>query len=204
MITIIDYKIGNLGSIKNMLKKIGQSSNITSDVDEISKAEKIILPGVGHFGHGMRRLKESGCIDVLNHKAKVEKIPVLGICLGAQLLTKFSEEGNEEGLSWIDAEVKKFNKELMPEPLPIPNMGWCDLQIRSADRLVENLPQNSRFYFVHSYHIVCKDSKNELLSAHYGYPFTAAIHHENIYGVQFHPEKSHKFGMKLMDNFCRL
>ena len=204
MITIIDYKIGNLGSIKNMLKKIGQTSVITSDIEVISQATKIILPGVGHFGHGMNKLREAGCIDVLNHKAKVEKVPLLGICLGAQLLTEFSEEGNETGLGWIDAEVKKFDENMMPQPLPIPNMGWCDVAVINPDRLVVDLPAHPRYYFVHSYHIVCRDVKNELLRASYGHQFVAGIKSENIYGVQFHPEKSHKFGMKLMDNFCRL
>ncbi|MEI8109564.1 MAG: imidazole glycerol phosphate synthase subunit HisH [Chitinophagia bacterium] len=204
MIVIIDYKIGNLGSIKNMLKKAGHLSIITSDLEQIRKADRIILPGVGHFSHGMGRLRESGLIEILNVKAKIDKVPILGICLGAQLLTNSSEEGNEMGLGWIDAEVMRFNENLMIPQLPVPNMGWCDVKITNTNKLVEDLPSNPRFYFVHSYHIVCKNVQNEILEAEYGYPFTAAICQDNIYGVQFHPEKSHKFGMKLLDNFCKL
>jgi glutamine amidotransferase len=204
MIVIVDYQTGNLASIVNMLKKNNTEAVISSDINIIQKAEKLILPGVGAFDYGMQKLKESGLIEVLNHKVLVEKTPVLGICLGVQLFTKRSEEGKLEGLGWIDAETVRFKPTQMSQDLRIPHMGWCDVQTTRSSRLFTEMFDEPRFYFVHSYHLQCKSAEDNLIEANYGYRFTAGVEHENIVGVQFHPEKSHKFGMKLLKNFVDL
>lgn len=205
MIQIINYGVGNISSIKSMFQKAGFTQvEISSDKINLQKAKKIILPGVGHFDSGMRKLRESGLFDLLNEKIKSEKTPVLGICLGAQMLTKGSEEGSEEGLGWIDAYCEKFDVSKMEKPLPVPNMGWAEVEIKKDSALIKDLPDEPRFYFTHSYHIVCADPSDSLMTADYGYEFTAAVEKENIFGTQFHPEKSHKFGMKLLDNFARM
>lgn len=202
MVTIIDYGVGNLVSIRNMLKKIGvQDVTISNDADKIQTADKLILPGVGNFDYGMKQLKKSGLSDSLNFKVINKKTPILGICLGAQLLTQKSEEGSELGLGWINAVTQKFKINQSTSNLKVPHMGWSEIKILKKSPLLEGMPINSRFYFVHTYHIVCEDQNDELLSCNYEYPFTAAIERNNIIGVQFHPEKSHKFGMLLLRNF---
>jgi glutamine amidotransferase len=200
MITIIDYRTGNLGSIQNILKRIGEDSVITSDKEEIGRATKLILPGVGAFDTGMRNLLELDLVDILNKKVKVEKIPVLGICLGMQLMSNGSEEGELHGLGWIDAETIRFRFEDTIE-YKIPHMGWNFIRQHKESRLFENMFSDARFYFVHSYYFRANIEKDVLLSTTYEIEFTSAIEKENILGVQFHPEKSHKFGMKLLKNF---
>jgi glutamine amidotransferase len=200
MITIIDYKTGNLGSIQNILKKIGENSVITSDKDEISEATKIILPGVGAFDTGMRNLAELDLIDVLNRKVMIEKTPVLGICLGMQLLSKGSEEGSLPGLSWIDGFTERFRFSDTIE-YKIPHMGWNFIREHKPSRLFENMYPDPRFYFVHSYFFRANDHDDILTSTTYEIEFTSAVERGNILGVQFHPEKSHKFGMRLLKNF---
>ena len=204
MITIINYNAGNIKSIQNMLKRIGAKSCISSNVEEIEQAERIILPGVGHFDFGMRNLKESGLIEVLNKKVLKDKVPLLGICLGAQLLGNRSEEGSEKGLEWIDMDVVRFDKAKMADNLKIPHMSWNEILIKKPSKLLEGLNDESRFYFVHSYHMRCKSDKDMLTNTIYGYEFTSAVEKENIFGVQFHPEKSHKFGMRLLENFVNI
>lgn len=204
MITIINYNAGNIKSIQNMLKRIGAKTCISSNVDEIEQAEKIILPGVGHFDFGMINLKQSGLIEVLNKKVLKDKVPLLGICLGAQLLGNRSEEGKEKGLGWINMDVVKFDNVKMPENYKIPHMSWNEIEIKKSSKLLEGLNIESRFYFVHSYHMKCNDENDVLTNTNYGYEFTSAVEKDNIFGVQFHPEKSHKFGMKLLDNFVKI
>jgi glutamine amidotransferase len=204
MITIINYNAGNIKSIQNMLKRIGAKSCISSNVEEIEQAEKLILPGVGHFDYGMSNLKQFGLINVLNKKVLEDKVPLLGICLGAQLLGNGSEEGTEKGLGWIDMDVVKFDKEKMTDDLKIPHMSWNEILIKKSSKLLEGLNNESRFYFVHSFHMKCNDEKDILTNTNYGYEFTSAVEKENIFGVQFHPEKSHKFGMKLLENFVKI
>lgn len=205
MITIIDYGAGNLTSIKNMLKKAGHLDvEISADPETIKNADKLILPGVGHFDYGMRQLQASGLVDLLNHKVLEEKTPVLGICLGAQLLTEGSEEGVEPGLGWIKARTIRFREGKMKAHQKIPNMGWCDVTIEKESPLFQDMYEEPRFYFVHTYHIVCDDEKDTLTSGHYGYRFVAGVQKDNVAGVQFHPEKSHKYGMKLLDNFVTI
>jgi glutamine amidotransferase len=200
MITIIDYKTGNLGSIQNILKRIGEDSVITSDKDEIKRATKIILPGVGAFDTGMRNLLELDLVDILNRKVKLEKVPVLGICLGMQLLSNGSEEGALPGLGWIDGETVRFRFEDTVE-YKIPHMGWNFVRQHKESKLFENMFSDPRFYFVHSYFFRANIEKDVLLSTTYEIEFTSAVEKGNILGVQFHPEKSHKFGMKLLKNF---
>jgi len=204
MIAILDYGIGNLLSVKNMLGRAGANDAvITSSADGVAAADKIILPGVGHFDNGMRKLRASGMYDALSEKVLNGGTPVIGICLGAQMLTKGSEEGDEPGLGWIDGECRRFDPVKMEERLPVPHMGWAEVTERKDSRLLADLPEEPRYYFTHSYHIVCSDPADELLTAWYGYDFTAAVQHGNIVGTQFHPEKSHKFGMRLLANFVR-
>jgi glutamine amidotransferase len=203
MITIVNYGLGNLGSIFNMLKKIGIKSAISSDLYEIAQAQKIILPGVGHFDRAMERINRTGLKDVLDEKALKERVPILGICLGMQLLTKSSEEGQLPGLGWIPAKTIRFNfsNDLN---LKIPHMGW-NLVFRSTPSpLTQGFEGEYRFYFVHSYHAKVEDEKYSILKTNHGYPFDSAIQNGNIFGVQFHPEKSHKFGMTLLENFARI
>jgi imidazole glycerol-phosphate synthase subunit HisH len=200
MITIIDYKTGNLGSIQNILKRIGEESVITSDKDEIAGASKLILPGVGAFDTGMRNLTELDLIDILNEKVIVEKTPVLGICLGMQLLSKGSQEGSLPGLGWIDADTVRFRFEDTIE-YKIPHMGWNFIRQHKTSKLLDNMYPDARFYFVHSFFFRANDKEDVLTSTTYEIEFTSAIERGNILGVQFHPEKSHKFGMKILKNF---
>lgn len=201
MITIIDYHAGNIASISNMLSKLGARSRITNDVDAIRSATRIILPGVGSFDYGMRKLNELNLIPTLNQKVINEKTPCLGICLGAQLMCQQSEEGILPGLQWIQARVQKFPTQVNGKRYPVPHMGWDVVTPARASRLLTNLNNHPRFYFVHSYYITCQDRGDALLTNHYGIDFDSAFERENIVGVQFHPEKSHKFGKTLLRNF---
>jgi glutamine amidotransferase len=201
MIVIVDYRLGNLGSIKNMLKRIGSESLISSNVSDIERAERLILPGIGNFDQGMRNLEVLGLLPVLEDKVFQKKTPILGICLGMQLFTRKSEEGESTGLGWIDGEVVRFKFDDKERHMKIPHMGWNLVEIRQRDPLFEEMYPEPRFYFVHSYHVACRNEEEVLTQTFYGYEFVSSVKKENIYGVQFHPEKSHKFGMKLLDNF---
>jgi glutamine amidotransferase len=200
LITIIDYKTGNLGSIQNILKRIGEDSIVTSDKDVIADAKKLILPGVGSFDTGMRNLNELDLTRVLNRKVIVEKIPVLGICLGMQLLSSGSEEGILPGLGWINAYTKRFNFVDTTE-YKIPHIGWNHIKIMKESRLLTDMYDDAHFYFVHSFYFKENDPDDILTSSNYEIEFTSAVERGNVLGVQFHPEKSHKFGMKLLKNF---
>ena len=204
MVTIIDYGAGNIKSIQNMLKRIGKSSVISDKPDDILKAGKLILPGVGHFDHGMRNLHKSGLIGVLNQRVLEEKVPFLGICLGAQLIGRGSQEGVEKGLGWVDMDVLKFEKTEIGENLKIPHMGWNFVELKKQSSLLKGLESGARFYFVHSYFMKVNKSEEVLSQTKHGKPFDSAVEKDNIYGVQFHPEKSHKFGMQLLENFASL
>jgi len=203
MIVIIDYGVGNLASVQNMFRKVGASDvHVSGDEKIIAKADKILLPGVGAFDAGMNNLEKTGLIPVLNQKALIEKVPVLGICLGMQMMTKKSEEGTKAGLGWIDAETIKFR----PDPslnLKVPNMGWNYIKVLRENPLVE-MNSKSRFYFVHSYYVKCIDESQSLATSNFGIDFTCMVNKGNIYGAQFHPEKSLKFGMKVLDNFAKI
>lgn len=203
MITIVNYGMGNLGSVQNMFKRIGVDTEITGDISKIEKAQKLLLPGVGAFGAAIQRIEESGLRNILDKKALEEKIPVLGICLGMQLLTRSSEEASLPGLSWIPAQTIKFN---FPGnfSLKVPHMGWNNVHLLKTSQLTANFNDDTRFYFVHSYYVKADNAEDVLTTTHYGTDFDSIIQHENIYGAQFHPEKSHKFGMRLLENFARI
>ncbi len=203
MITIIDYNTGNLGSIKNMLKRLGIASQITNEATKIEQAEKLILPGVGHFDYGMTNLHNSGLVNILNQKVLENKTPILGICLGVQLLTESSEEGVEKGLGWIKGKTIAFNKSKLASNQKVPHMDWTNVANYQQSKLFEGMHDEPRFYFVHSFHLSLEDKKDCLVTANYGYEFAAGIEHENILGTQFHPEKSHKYGMKILENFAK-
>lgn len=201
MIAILDYGLGNLGSISNMLKVIGEKSKITNDVESIRKSDGIILPGVGAFDAGMSKLNESGLTDVIKEEADKGK-PILGICLGMQLLGNRSEEGSMPGLSLIPFECKKFIFE--DKSLKIPHMGWDIVDFRKQHPLVEGLTGQQRYYFVHSYYAVCENSDNVLMTCDYGIEFVCSVIKDNVMGVQFHPEKSHDFGLALLTNYVKI
>ncbi len=203
MITIINYGMGNLGSVQNMLKRIGIKSIISSDSNEIEKAEKILLPGVGSFDAAISKIDELNLRPVLTFMAKEKKVPFLGICLGMQLLTESSEEGVLKGLNFVPAKTIKFK---FPENsnLKIPHMGWNLVTKKTESVLTKNFTDEFRFYFVHSYHVKCDNPINSILTTNYGYEFDSAIQNENVFGAQFHPEKSHKYGMQLLSNFANI
>lgn len=201
MIAILDYGLGNLGSISNMLKAIGEKNKITNDVEIIRRADGIILPGVGAFDAGMSKLNDSGLTEVVIDEAKKGK-PILGICLGMQLLGKRSEEGTLPGLSLIPFECKKFN--FVDKSLKIPHMGWDIVDFKKQHPLLEGLTGQQRYYFVHSYHAVCENPNNVLMTCDYGIEFACSVVQDNVMGVQFHPEKSHDFGLALLSNFVNI
>jgi glutamine amidotransferase len=200
-VTIVDYGMGNLGSIANMIKKVGGTARISSDPGEIGGARRLILPGVGAFDSGMAQLRDRGLLDVLNRKALHEKVPVLGICLGMQLLTQRSEEGVLQGLGWIPAVTRKFSFPADPGALRIPHMGWNEVLPQPGAALFGAAEGPWRFYFVHSYFVSCSDPSDVLCTTSYGSPFTSGVARGTILGVQFHPEKSHSYGMRLFRNF---
>jgi len=193
--------MGNLGSIFNMLKRINVASQITNDLDLISKAEKIILPGVGAFDSAMRRINASGLREILEQKAMKERIPILGICLGMQLLTSSSEEGQLDGLGWIPATTKRFSFEGR-EHFKIPHMGWNLVKSSNSSPITENFEAEFRFYFVHSYYV--PKGRHTLAICDYCESFAAAMHRDNFWAVQFHPEKSGNIGGQLLKNFMLL
>jgi imidazole glycerol-phosphate synthase subunit HisH len=203
-IVVVDYGVGNLASIVNMLRKIGVSALISSQPAALVSAVGIILPGVGAFDPAMRKLRESDLVPALERRVLGEGIPLLGLCLGAQLLTKSSAEGKEPGLGWIDAVTMRFDSSRMNGRFAIPHMGWSNVTSARAHELLATDEAESRFYFAHSYHLSCNDPELAIGSAHYGYEFAAAVASHNVLGVQFHPEKSHVYGMRLLRNFCSL
>jgi glutamine amidotransferase len=202
-IVIVDYGMGNLNSVKRKLSRLNVNALISSDADDIRSADKIILPGVGHFKKAMESLRSLGLIDVLNKEVLMKKKPILGICLGMQLMSKKSEEGNVEGLGWLDADVVRFKvKDKLK--YKIPHIGWNRILISKESKLMKNIPDLSEFYFVHSYHLSTNDKRDELNATEFEYRFVSAIEKENIFGVQYHPEKSHDVGELLLENFINL
>ena len=204
MITIVDYNVGNLNSIANMLKRAGHSAILSSDIDEIRAASKLLLPGVGSFDSGMASIDELGLLDVLSHKVLEEQTPILGICLGMQLLLEGSEEGDLPGLGWIKGRCRRFSFSAENVELKIPHMGWNEARPTHRNSLFAKMDAEAGYYFVHSYHAVCDIEAEVLAHTTHGYSFVSAIERGNIYGTQFHPEKSHKHGMQLLDNFALL
>ena len=200
-LVVVDAGIGNLGAIPNMLKRIGATAHITNRADEIAAADRLILPGVGAFDAAMRTLNELGIVETLTHKALVERVPVLGVCLGMQLLFGGSEEGDIPGLGWLGGQNVKFRLDGSDRSLRIPHMGWNYAAPANGSALLADFEQTPRFYFAHSYHVECDDPADVAGWTTYGYRFASAVQHENIGGIQFHPEKSHRFGLKVFENF---
>ncbi len=201
MITIVDYGMGNLGSIKNMFRRLGAPSVITGDLNTIANAEKLVLPGVGNFDKAIQQINHNGLREILDRKALQDNTPVLGICLGMQLLTQSSEEGKLPGLGWIKAVTSRFPK---IADLKVPHMGWNRVSHVRESPISQNLPDETRFYFVHSYCVHVQNHEDSVLKTNYGISFDSAIQRKNIFGAQFHPEKSHKFGMQFLTNFASL
>ena len=205
MVVIVDYGLGNLNSILNMIRKIGFEAVITSNHGVLYDASKIILPGVGAFDYGMNCIKSLGLVDVLNRKVLTEQTPILGICLGMQLMTKKSEEGIMPGLAWINAETVGFSNNITSSnKLKIPHMGWNNISPQKKSLLLQDMPSDQRYYFVHSYFVDCFNRDDIVATTTYGVEFVSSFGKNNIYGVQFHPEKSHKYGMHLLKNFLEL
>ena len=204
MIGIVDYGMGILGSIRNMLSRIGAEAVVTSDPKTLASAEKIILPGVGSFDRAIESLDQLGLIEVLNDLVLRQGRLVLGICLGMQLLGRSSEEGGRKGFGWIAAETVRFRFEGEDARLKIPHMGWTGLVPCRPSALLADLDSDPRFYFVHSYHFRCDHEEDVVATASYGFPFHAAVERGNILGTQFHPEKSHRFGLRVLKNFVEM
>ena len=202
MIGIIDYGMGNVGSLVNMVERIGGYTTIVNGPEDLNNADKLILPGVGSFDNGIARLKEKNLWELLNYKVLSEKIPILCICLGMQLITKGSEEGKSAGFGWIDGECLRFSFE--DQAVKIPHMGWNNLQIKKDSVILKMIPENPRFYFVHSYYVKCNQQSNILATTNYVSDFVSMLGRENIFATQFHPEKSHKYGMGLIKSFIEL
>ena len=202
MITIVDSGLSNLGSVANMLKYIGVEAQVTADADVVRTAQRLILPGVGAFDNGMESLEQRGLVDALNEAVLERKAPVLGICLGMQLLFDGSDEGKRPGLGWIKGRATRFDLGDNPHRLRIPHMGWSEINVTRPGRLFPNPNAENRFYFVHSYHVVCDDEQDVAGTTWHGVDVTAAMERGNIFGTQFHPEKSHRFGMEVLKTFA--
>jgi glutamine amidotransferase len=205
MIVIVDYGMGNLGSIQNMFKRLGIPASVSSDPAEIDAADKLVLPGVGAFDRGMENLRSGGLADRLSRRVLGDRVPVLGICLGMQLMTEASEEGRAAGLGWVPGRAVHLRGEAeeAAKGLRFPHIGWNFIDVAKDHPVLVSLPEEPRFYFVHTYKVVCADQDDVLARTNYEQiAFTSAFARDNIVGVQFHPEKSHRFGMALLRNFA--
>ena len=204
MITIIDYGVGNINAFVNVYKRVDVPVKIAKTAADLEGVEKLILPGVGHFDFAMEKLNKSGRRDHLDDLVLNQNIPVLGICVGMQMMAKESEEGKSEGLKWIDATVKKFDETKIHHVTKLPHMGWNDVKPLKESAIFKDLEKDSIFYFLHSYFFKCNDPQDILAVSDYGIEFSSAVHHGNKFGVQFHPEKSHHYGEILLHNFAKL
>lgn len=204
MITIIDYGVGNINAFVNVYKRIDVPVKIAKTAADLEGAEKLILPGVGHFDYAMTKLNNSGMREKLDHLVIDKKIPVIGICVGMQMMANYSDEGEMEGLKWIDASVKKFDETKIYQVTRLPHMGWNDVKPMKEFPLFKGLENDAIFYFLHSYYFECNNPNDIMAVSDYGIEFASAAHHENKYGIQFHPEKSHHYGEILLHNFAKL
>jgi glutamine amidotransferase len=203
-ITVVAFGMGNLGAIPNMLRRIGAPAVVTSDPAVVARCEKLIIPGVGAFDAAMANLGSLGLIDALNDRALVARIPILGLCLGMELLARSSEEGSADGLGWIPGRVVRFRQPRDSGPVKIPHMGWNTVDKVGETPLLDGFDEPPRFYFAHSYHYECDDEADVVGVTSHGVRFPSMIRRENVQGVQFHPEKSHRFGLQLLANFVRV
>lgn len=204
MITIIDYGLGNVLAFVNVYNRVNIPVKVARTADDLAGATRLILPGVGSFDHAMEQFDRSGMRGPVEELVVQEGMPVLGICVGMQMLARSSDEGKLPGLGWIEGNVRKFNKEKMPKGTNLPHMGWNDVTPTEPGGLFKGLEQNARFYFLHSYYFECAQQSNALALTDYGPAFSCAVRRENVYGVQFHPEKSHHFGSQLLSNFAEV
>jgi imidazole glycerol-phosphate synthase subunit HisH len=203
MIVIVDYGMGNLGSVLKSFKRLQVEAKLSESIHDIESADKLVLPGVGHFANGMLKLKEYKYLEILDRKVIQDKVPILGICLGMQLFAGFSEEGGIKGLGWLDADVVRFKIDDTMK-WKVPHMGWNSIRIEKERALLSGIEKDELFYFAHSYHMKCNDEMDILTSTDYSYRFSSAVQKENIFGVQFHPEKSHNWGLQLIKNFVEI
>lgn len=203
-ITLIDYGVGNINAFVNVYKRLDIPVKIAKTKEDLVGAKKLILPGVGHFDHAMKQLNNSGMRDTLDNLVLVDKVPVIGICVGMQMMANFSEEGKMEGLKWIDASVRKFDVTKINQITSLPHMGWNDVEPIKSHSLFKNLEKNAIFYFLHSFYFECNNPNDVLATTEYGGKFSSAAYHDNRYGIQFHPEKSHSYGETLLNNFAKL
>lgn len=204
MITLIDYGVGNINAFVNVYKRVDVPVKIAKTKEDLIGAEKLILPGVGHFDHAMTQLNNSGMRDTLDKMVLVDKIPVIGICVGMQMMANNSDEGTLEGLKWIDATVRKFDESKINQVTRLPHMGWNDVKPVKDITLFKGLEKDAIFYFLHTYYFECNNPNDVMAVTEYGGEFASAAHHENKYGIQFHPEKSHSYGETLLHNFAKL
>lgn len=204
MITIINYGLGNVQAFANLYKRLNIPTVIATGASDLEGATRLILPGVGAFDHAMELLVASGMREKIDDLVLNKKVPVLGVCVGMQILAGSSEEGKLSGLGWIDGRVRRFDEKTLPQPPRLPHMGWNDVVPKGDARLFSGLEQDARFYFLHSYYFDCASNENVLATSEYGIAFGSAVRSSNIYGVQFHPEKSHDYGVRLLQNFAEL
>jgi len=204
VIAIIDYGLGNVRAFANVYHNLNIPVIIAKKREDLKEASKLLLPGVGAFDYAMQRLNDSGMREMIDQKVLGEKIPVLGICVGMQMLAKKSEEGVLPGLGWIDAQVKKFIFPSHTTTMRIPHMGWNTIQLMRSNSLLKGLDNESQFYFLHSYYFKCSNSSNAIATTNYEGEFESAVNYNNVYGVQFHPEKSHQWGILLLENFAKI
>ncbi|MDX2281761.1 MAG: imidazole glycerol phosphate synthase subunit HisH [Saprospiraceae bacterium] len=204
MIGIIDYGLGNINAFLNIYKKLHVPAKRLRILDDFSDVEKLILPGVGAFDHAMESFNKSGIREIVEKMVLTDKVPVIGICVGMQMLAGSSDEGKLHGLGWIPGTVKRFDESKIQFTTHLPHMGWNDVLVKKDSPIFADFPEDPRFYFLHSYYFECSEEKDSIAQSDYGYPFTCSVNRENIYGVQFHPEKSHGFGEKLLENFSKI
>lgn len=204
MITIIDYEVGNINAFVNVYKRVGVALKIAKNKEDLVGATKLILPGIGHFDHAMTQLNKSGMRDVLDQLVLIDEVPVIGVCVGMQMMANHSEEGSMEGLRWIDASVCKLDETKINQVTRLPHMGWNDVAPVKNIPLFNGLEKDAIFYFLHSFYFKCNNDDDVLAVTDYGVEFASAAFHENKYGIQFHPEKSHSYGEILLHNFAKL
>lgn len=204
MITLIDYGVGNINAFVNVYKRVDVPVKIAKTKEDLIGAEKLILPGVGHFDHAMTQLNNSGMRETLDKMVLIDKVPVIGICVGMQMMANSSDEGTMEGLKWIDASVRKFDESKINQVTRLPHMGWNDVKPVKNIPLFNGLEKDAIFYFLHTYYFECNNQDDVMAVTEYGGEFASAAHHENKYGIQFHPEKSHSYGETLLHNFAKI
>jgi len=204
MITIVDYGLGNIKAFQNVFERLNIRAKVAHTADYLKDAQRIILPGVGAFDYAMSQLNASGMRDELEKQVLVNKVPLVGICVGMQMLAASSDEGKLPGLGWIDGQVRLFDAKLIPYKTQLPHMGWNTISPTKNHPILSGFGSESRFYFLHSYYLVCKNLDEVIATTQYGIKFASAVCRDNIYGIQFHPEKSHSSGVQLLKNFSLL